>query len=158
MSVEDGCALFFLPPGSCSAKETALSAAQRPNPPPANEVFDTPDTGFGFGIEKLHRAVFNEIRAHDAEALRLRADKLPPNDPRRLAFQNSRTDKSSNTLIPSIPDPRTPFTSLEFFSALQNKAGAHQTALAAHVGRPITSSAQTTQVVDPSGYNTKKTS
>jgi len=67
LSVEDGCALFFLPPGSCSAKETALSAAQRPNPPPANEVFDTPDTGFGFGIEKLHRAVFNEIRAHDAE-------------------------------------------------------------------------------------------
>jgi len=135
----------------------ALSAAQGPHPPPANEVFDTPDTGFGFGIEKLHRAVFNEIRAHDAEALRLRADKLPPNGPRRLAFQNSRTDKSSNTLIPSMPDPRTPFTSLEFCSAVQNKAGAHQTALAALVGRPITSSAQTTQVVDPSGYNIKKT-
>ena len=92
--------------------------------PQANEVFDTSNIGFGFGIEKLHRAVFNEIRAHDAEAdanvrcvevfvrldeirahdaeaLRLRAGKLPPNDPRRLAFQHSRTDKSSVTGNPT---------------------------------------------------------
>ena len=72
---------------------------------------------------------------------------------RPATFQNSRTDKPSNTLIPSMPDPRTLFTSLKFCSAAQNKAGAHQSALNALVGRPITSSAQTTQVVDISGYN-----
>jgi len=55
-----------------------------------------------------------------------------------------------------MPDPRTPFTSLEFCSAIQNKAGAHQSALTGLVGRPIKSSAQTTLVVDPSGYNIKK--
>ena len=55
-----------------------------------------------------------------------------------------------------MPDPQTPFTTLEFCSAIQNKAGAHQSALSAVVGCPIASSAQTTQVVDPSGYNIKK--
>jgi len=134
----------------------ALVAAQRHHPPPANDVFDTPTIGFGYNIDKLHRAIFNDIRAHNAEALRLRASKLPHNGPRRLADQNSRLDKSSNSLVSSMPDPQTPFTTLEFCSAIQKKAGAHQSALSAVAGCPIASSAQTTQVVDPSGCNIKK--
>jgi len=54
--------------------------------------------GFGFGIEKHHRAVFNEIQAHDAEALRLQAEKLPPTtrdvpeQPHRQALQHAHTE------------------------------------------------------------------
>ena len=32
-------------------RNAALSAAQRPHPPPANKVFDTSNIDFGFGIE-----------------------------------------------------------------------------------------------------------
>ena len=56
------------------------------------------------------------------------------------------------------PDSLTPLTTAEFRSAVQNKAGAPQSALAALVGYPIDSnSAQTDRpTVDPSGYNLKK--
>ena len=62
----------------------AIVAAGREATP--NEVFDRPDNSFGFGVEKLHRQLFNEIRHHEAEALRLRAGRLPPDDPRKITF------------------------------------------------------------------------
>ena len=67
----------------------------------------------------------------------------------------SHTDKCSNTLFNGTPDPLTPLTSDEFRSAVQNKAGAHQTALKSLVGLPINTKAQSTYV-DPSGHNLKK--
>ena len=106
-------------------------------------------------MEKLHRQLFNEIRSQEAEALLQRALRLPPDDPRRIAFVQSHTDKCSSTLFNGTPDPFTPLTSDEFRSAVQNKAGAHQTALTSLVGLPINTKAQSTYV-DPSGHNLKK--
>jgi len=47
---------------------------------PANEIFDKPDNGFGLGVIKLYRQLFAVIRSYEAEALRLRAGRLPPDD------------------------------------------------------------------------------
>ena len=102
-----------------------------------NEILDKPDNNFGFGVEKLHRQLFDEIRHHEAEALRLRAGRLPPDDPRKITFEQSRSDKFSNTLFVGTPDPLTPLTTAEFRSAVQNKLGAPQSALLALKGLPI---------------------
>jgi hypothetical protein len=106
-------------------------------------------------VIKLHRQLFNEISELEAEAQLKRALRLPPDDPRRIAFVQSHTDKFSNTLFNGTPDPLTPLTSDEFRSAVQNKAGAFQTALTPLVGLPINTKAQSTYV-DPSGHNLKK--
>ena len=123
---------------------------------PANEIFDKPDNGFGHGVTKLHRQLFAEIRSYEAEALRLRAGRLLPDDPRKITFEQSRIDKFSNTLFVGTPDHSTPLTTTEFRSAVQNKAGAPQSALTALIGLPMDSSARPTPTVDPSGYNLKK--
>ena len=85
--------------------------------------------------------------------LLLRAKRLMPDDQRRRAYEQSRSDNFSNSLCGGTPDPLTPLTTPEFRSAVQNKAGAPQSALAALVGYPIDSnSAQMDRpTVDPSG-------
>ena len=45
-----------------------------------------------------------------------------PNDPRKIAFEQSRVDKFSNTLFIGTPDSLTPLTTAEFRSAVQKKA------------------------------------
>jgi len=50
-----------------------------------------------------------------------------------------------------MPDPLAFFSTPEFRSAVQNKAGAHQSALKSLSGNPIASTAQATYTVDPSG-------
>ena len=105
-------------------------------------------------MEKLHRQLFNEIRSQEAKALLQRALRHPPDDPRRIAFVQSHTDKYSKTLLNGTPDPFTPLTSDDFRSAVQNKASAHQAALTSLVGLPINTKAQSTYV-DPSGHNPK---
>ena len=137
---------------------SALEAAGLTADPDSNGIFDKPNNCFGHGVDKLHRKIFDAIRALEAKALLLRAKRLMPDDPRRLAYEQSRSDKFSNSLCGGTPDPRTPLSTPEFRSAVQNKAGAPQSALIALVGLPIDSnSAQTDRLtVDPSGYNLKK--
>ena len=137
---------------------SALEAAGLTADPDSKGIFDKPNIRFGHGVDKLHRKMFDEIRALEAKALLRRARRLMPNDPRKIAFEQSRVDKFSNTLFVGTPDSLTPLTTAEFRSAVQNKAGAPQSALAALVGYPIDSnSAQTDRpTVDPSGYNLKK--
>ena len=66
----------------------------------------------------------DDIRALEAEGLRIRASKLLPNDQRKLAFEQSRTDKCSNSLFASTPNKLTPFTNKQFHAAVQNATGA----------------------------------
>ena len=115
----------------------AIVAAGREATP--NEIFDRPDNSFNFGVEKLHRQFFDEIRHHEAEALRQRAGRLPPDDPRKITFEQSRSDKFSNTLFVDTPDPLLPLYTADFRSAVQNKVGAPQSALLALTGLPIDS-------------------
>jgi len=132
---------------------SALEAAGLTADPDSKGIFDKPNNCFGHGVDKLHRKMFDAIRALEAKALLRRAGRLMPNDPRKLAFEQSRSDRFSDNLFASTPDPLTPLTTPEFRSAVQNKAGAPQSALAALVGFPIDSnSAQTDRpTVDPSG-------
>jgi len=97
-----------------------------------------------------------DIRSHDAEALRLQVLQLPRDDPRRIAYLQSRACKYSNTLFSTMPDSLAPSSTPEFRSAVQNKAGAHQSARRNLISNPIASKAQATYTVDPSGYNLKK--
>ena len=137
---------------------SALEAAGLTADPDSKGIFDKPNNCFGHGVDKLHRRMFDTIRALEAKALLRRARRLMPNDPRKLAFEQSRVDKFSNTLFAGTPDSLTPLTTPEFRSAVQNKAGAPQSALAALVGFPIDSNPARTDrlTVDPSGYNLKK--
>ena len=86
----------------------ALAAAERQ--PTANEISDAPNNRFGYKVDKLHRQLSNEIRSQEAEALLQRALRLPPDDPRRIAFVQSHNGKCSNTLFNGTPDPFTPLT------------------------------------------------
>ena len=49
-------------------RNAALVAAQRHHQPPATEVSDTRIIAFGFDIGKVNRAMFDDIRAHNAES------------------------------------------------------------------------------------------
>jgi len=54
-----------------------------------------------------------------------------------------------------MPGPLAPFSTAEFRSAVQIKAGAHQSALKSLIDNPIASTAKTIYTVDPSGYSQK---
>jgi hypothetical protein len=138
-------------------RSKALDAAGRSLRPPENKTFDTPNTGFGHGVKKLHRAIFDDIRALEAEALQRRAAKLPQNDQRKLAFEQSRSCRFSNVLFSGTPNARTKFTNMEFHTAVQNVLGAPLSILKPYVGLPIRSNARGhNPSVDPFGNNIKK--
>ena len=132
---------------------SALDAAGLTADPDSKGIFDKPSIRFVQGVDKLHRKLFDEICALEANTLLKRAKCILPNEPRRIAFEQSRVGKFSNTYFVGTPDSLTPLTTSEFRSAVQNKAGAPRSALAAPVGCPTDSnSAQTDRpTVDPRG-------
>ena len=80
----------------------AIEKANKSDNPPESKVFDVCDEGFGKGIKKkIQTHIMDDIRALEAESLRIRASKLLPNDQRKLAFEQSRTDNFSNSLFAS---------------------------------------------------------
>ena len=91
-----------------------------------------------------------------AEALKRRAEDLPRDDQRGTAFTQSAGDPISNVLFSSMPDAKTPLTTNEFWSAVQNKLGLPQSACAHLVGKPIkTSGTGPDPKVDLFGNNVK---
>jgi hypothetical protein len=124
---------------------------------PKSDAFDAPTEGFGYGLSKLQRTLFDEIRKFDAEGLLLRASRLQADDQRKLAFEQSRTDKFSNTLFSSMPNKEIKMRNAEFTTAVQNKLGVPLSRLKHIVNRPIKTSAKgETPRVDPFGNNLKK--
>jgi len=138
----------------------ALEAANLSTSPPESKLFDARDEAFGQGIKKkLQTQIMGDIRAHEAEGLRIRASKLLPNDQRKLAFEQSRTDKCSNTLFTSTPNKNTPFTNTQFHTAVQNVTGAPLSLLKDLTDLTISNTASgAPQRVDPYGSNLKKLS
>jgi hypothetical protein len=75
------------------------------------------------GIAKLQRTLFDEIRKFDAKGLLLRAYRLQADDQRKLAFEQSCTDKFSNTLFSSMPNKEIKLRNAEFTTAVKKKLG-----------------------------------
>ena len=120
-----------------SLRENALAADGRSNNPPAHGIFDAPSEGFGAGVKKLHRQLFDDIQGHEAAALTHRASALRPNDQRKLAFQQSCTCRFSNALFSGMLSLHSGFTNNEFHAAVQNAAGAPLSLLKQAIGLPI---------------------
>ena len=141
-------------------RSKALEAANKSTSPPESKVFDVRNEAFGKGIKKkLQTHIMDDIRALEAEGLRIRASKLLPNDQRKLAFEQSHSDKCSNSLFISTPSKLTPFTNSQFHAAVQNVLGAPLSLLKNLTDFTIINDASgAPQRVDPYGNNLKKLS
>jgi hypothetical protein len=138
-------------------RQSALAAAGRSTNAPASEVFDAPTEGFGNGVKKLHRQLFDDIRGHEAKAMGRRASQLPRDDQRKLAFEQSSECRFSNVLFVAMPSQHTRFTNNEFHTAVQSVMGAPLSLLKPAIGLPIKSTTNgPTPKVDPFGNNLKK--
>ena len=139
-------------------RNAALAEAGLSASPPEHAVFDASPMGFGACIKKLHRVLFDDIRAHEATALHRRASLLRPNDQRRMAFQQSHTYRFSNVLFAGPPSIHTRFTNKEFHVAVQSVVGAPLSILRQSTGQPIKSptTGSTVSTVDHFGNNLKK--
>ena len=138
-------------------QQSALAAAGLGEAPPTSEVFDQPAEGFGAGIKKLHKDMFDEIRKYETEAMRARASKLPPSDQRKLAFEQSRACRFSNVLFAGTPSIHARFSNTEFHIAVQSVLGAPLSLLRPYIGMDIdTNDKHAKPRVDPYGNNIKK--
>ena len=91
--------------------------------------------GWDFGARHINGT--NTIRTIRAEALKRHAEVLPRDDQRGIAFTQSAGDPISNVLFSSMPDAKTPLTTNEFWSAVQNKLGLPRSACVHLVGSPL---------------------
>ena len=123
-------------------------------PDPAHPVLGAPSRTFGIGKERMHYQCFDAIRTKRAEGLKRRAEDLPRDDQRGIAFIQSAGDPFSNVLFSSMPDAKRPLNTEEFWSATQNKLGLPQSACATLIGKPIKISGPN-QEVDLFGNNVK---
>jgi len=141
-------------------RSKALEAAEKSTSPPESKVFDVRNEALGKGIKKkLQTHIMDDIRALEAKGLRIRASKLLPNDQRKLAFEQSHSDKCSNSLFISTPSKLTPFTNSQFHAAVQNVLGAPLSLLKNLTDFTIINDASgAPQRVDPYGNNLKKLS
>ena len=98
-------------------RQSALAAAGRSANAPASAVFDTPTEGFGNGVKKLQRQLFDDIRGHEAKAMGRRASQLPRDEQRKPAFKQSSECRFSNVLFVGMPSQHTRFTNNEFHVA-----------------------------------------
>ena len=125
--------------------------------PPESELFDKPHAAFGAGHKKLQRDLFKEICALEAKAQKRRAGNLLRDDQRKLAFEQSNSDKCSNSLFSSTPSKLIPLTSSQFITAVQNVLGAPLSLLRHRTDFNINSNASgSPQRVDPLWQQSQK--
>jgi hypothetical protein len=103
--------------------------------PGENSILYVPDEGFGFGVNKLHCTINDQLRDLQLEQFTKRVQsELPKDDQRRKAFEAS--DSFSNSFPISI-DSLVLLDSREFTTAIQRKLGCPVTMLEQFVGHPI---------------------
>ena len=89
-------------------------------------ILDADHNSFGHGTSKPHKRVFDEIGSLGRDAVSRRAEELPRDDPRRMAFLASGDCRFSNQLLLGTPIEALRLTAREFRSAVQNKLGVPQ--------------------------------
>jgi len=138
-------------------RAAALEEAGLTDTPPKSAIFDAPNAGFGAGTTKVHKQVFDEIRALRVDGLVVRAKNLLPADQRRIAFETSHNDPFANSIAIGMPLRDTPFTDDEYHVAVQTRNGVALSCLAAHTQDTLHSNAAgADKHVDPFGNNIKK--
>jgi hypothetical protein len=109
---------------------------------------------FGLGIQKLQKACFDDIKRHRFANITLRAQALPLDDPRRMAFFGRYGDKCVRQLFLGFAHNLVPLQSDEFRVAVQRSFGLPLSVLAAHVGATIRNHANCKQLtVDAYGHS-----
>jgi hypothetical protein len=113
----------------------------------------------GFGKDcstKLSASIFDSLQKIRYKAIANRALQLPRNDPRRLSFLSSGSDKFSNSLLEANPDKLIKFSHLEFREAITNHFGLPSPICSSIVGKKIINNPNSKQLcVDYYGYNLK---
>ena len=150
---------FQLLPGDRSFRPDCTSQAELSSAclalgknPGENSVLATPDEGFGFNVNKLHRTINDKLKDLQLELFTKRAQsELPKDDQHRRALEAS--DSFSNSFRISI-DSSVLLSSHEFTTAIQRKLGLALTMLAQFVGYPIATNGKSRRLqVDAFGNN-----
>jgi hypothetical protein len=89
---------------------------------------------FGLGIQNLQRACFDDIKRHRFVLIARRAQALPLDDPRRMAFFGRFGDKCVRQLLLGFAHPLVLLQSEELCLAVQRPFGLPLAVLKAHVG------------------------
>ena len=162
--------LFFSNTGSVIAQELEgeigrvsrlwLDALQPLGRDPAKEnespffnCFGDGKLSFGAGIQKLQKACFDDIKRLSFRHITRRAQALPYDDPRRMAFFGRYGDKSVRQLLLGCAHPLVPLLSEEFQVAVQRSFGLPLKVLEGHVGEKIRNHANSAQSsVDKYGH------
>jgi hypothetical protein len=92
---------------------------------------------FGLGIQKLQKACFDGIKRHRFALITRRAQVLPLDDPRRMAFFGRFGGKCVRQLLLGFAHPLVPLQSEKFRIAVQRSFGLPLAVLNAHVGERI---------------------
>ena len=138
-------------------RQAAIESAGLTATPPKSTIFDAPDAGFGFGVAKVHKTIFDELKSLRVKSLDERAARLLPEDQRRIAHEKASTDPYSNSLLGGVPLKSVQFSNEEFQAAAQSRHGAPLSCLTAFTGHTLKSNASAADKrVDPFGNNIKK--
>jgi hypothetical protein len=92
---------------------------------------------FRLGIQKLQKACFDDIKRYGIALITRRAQALPLDDPRRMAFFGQFGDKCVWQLLLGFAHPFLPLQSKEFRVAVQRSFGLPLAVRKAHVGEGI---------------------
>ena len=76
-------------------RQAAIESAGLTATPPKSTIFDAPDAGFGFGVAKMHKTIFDELKSLRVKSLDARAARLLPEDQRCIAHEK---DPQTRTL------------------------------------------------------------
>jgi len=87
--------------------------------------------------QKLQKACFDNIKRHRFALITRRAQDLPNDDPRRMAFFGRFGDKCVRQLLLGFTNPLVPLQSEEFRVAVQRSFGLPLAVLKTHVGKEI---------------------
>ena len=123
-------------------RSAAMAAARTGNA--SDSVLGADINSFGHGISKLYKLTFDYTGSLERAAITRRANELPRDNPRRMAFLASADCRYSNQLLQGTPIEARRFTVREFRSAVQNKFGVPQGHCLPIAGRPTTNHAKNT--------------
>ena len=112
--------------GKATHAALVIQTNQKPDSEKQRSIFDQTVEGFGFGIKKIHKVIQDERQLLKHIILTERAQNLPIDDTRRMAFIANGTDAFARQFLGTIPVADTPFTPSEY-----------TTAVALHMGVPI---------------------
>ena len=78
---------------------------QKTGESPIKSILEKPLEGFGAGLSKVHKLIMDERAEFLFRVLTQRAEALPEDDPRRIAFFGNSADRFACALMGGMPVP-----------------------------------------------------